>query len=168
MDIGNQGDFHAVYGVYYIEGNQEARTGNFEKKFEGSDIHILQDQTIYLTNGVQLVGLRDSMNSDKLPLESVLLGLDSEKPVITVSHRPVSLNELSDLGSDLTLCGHTIGGQYPFGSLFVRATGDMVYGQKTFQTMQAITTSGAGGYGIPAKFTSKSEIVIINVTFTGE
>ncbi len=158
--------FKAKYGVFYIEGNKEALINHYEKLFEESNVKFLEDQTIYLANGVQLIGLRDQSNKDKLPVEQVLLGMDSEKPIIVASHRPVDLDKLAGAGTDLVLCGHTIGGQYPLGNFYARLSNDMVYGQKKFDKMNAITTSGAGGYGVPVKFISKSEIALVHVTFT--
>ena len=118
-----------------------------------------------LTDGIQLVGLRDSADKKKISPEQLLSGIDTEQPVLVLSHRPKDLELLSRAGADLVLCGHTHGGQYPLGFLAALAANDMNYGIKKYGTMTAVTTSGAGGDGIPSKLTVPSEIVKLTVTF---
>lgn len=153
-------------GVYYIEGNQELRLEeDFTGYFKKAGILVLQDQTVRLTNGIQIVGLRDSADKKKIPPEQLFGGLDTEKPILVFSHRPKDFEQLTSAGADLVLCGHTHGGQYPLGFLAVLAANDMNYGMKKYGAMTAVTTSGAGGDGIPSKLTAPSEIVKITVTF---
>ncbi len=157
------------YGIYYIEGNQEVHLKeDLRNLLKDSEIKVLLDQTITLQNGIQLVGLRDLSDKRKNPVDRVLQSIAKESPVIVASHRPVDLETISSLGVDLTVCGHTIGGQYPLGFLPVSLVNDMVYGQKKIASMTAVTTSGAGGYGIPSKVTSKSEFVLIQLQLTGK
>ncbi len=161
-------DLSATYGVFYVEGNKELRMGeDFAAWFENIGITVLNDRTAHLANGVQLVGLRDLSDPEKLPPETVMQGVDRERPVVVASHRPKELKKLSAAGGDLVCCGHTLGGQYPLGSLAVRAVNDMNYGIKEYGAMRAITTSGAGGCGIASKLTAPSEIVLIRVSFEG-
>ena len=158
----------AKQGIYYVEGNQELRLKeDFTTYFRNAGITVLQDQTAYLPAGIQIVGLRDNADRNKMPVEQIMSGLDTEKPVIVISHRPKDLEKLSKAGADIVLCGHTHGGQYPLGFLAVLAANDMNYGIKKYDTMSAITTSGAGGYGIPSKLTVPSEIVELTIHFKG-
>lgn len=160
-------EFQAKLGVFYVEGNHEMRLNeDFTKWFADAGITVLRDQTACLVNGVQLVGIRDKVDSKKKPLRSLMAGLDSELPVIVLSHRPKQLQEMADLGADLVLSGHTHGGQYPLGFIPILMSNDMNYGLKKYGTMDAVTTSGAGGYGIPSKLTVPSEILKIKISFS--
>lgn len=156
----------AKEGIYYVEGNQELRLNEeFTAYFKQAGITVLQDQIAYLPSGIQIVGLRDNADKKKIPVEKLMSGIDKEKPVFVLSHRPKDLEKLSKAGADMVLCGHTHGGQYPLGFLAVLAANDMNYGFKKYGTMNAITTSGAGGDGIPSKLTVPSEIVKLIITF---
>lgn len=156
----------AKEGIYYVEGNQELRLKeDVTPYFKNAGITVLQDQSVRLTDGIQLVGLRDSADKKKISPEQLLSGIDTEQPVLVLSHRPKDLELLSRAGADLVLCGHTHGGQYPLGFLAALAANDMNYGIKKYGTMTAVTTSGAGGDGIPSKLTVPSEIVKLTVTF---
>ena len=156
----------ASQGIYYVEGNHELRLKeDFTGYFTKAGITVLQDQIAFLPDGLQIVGLRDSADSKKISIEKIMKGVDKEKPVLVFTHRPKQLEELSRAGVDVVLCGHTHGGQYPLGFLAILAANDMNYGLKKYDTMSAITTSGAGGYGIPSKLTVPSEIVKIKIQF---
>lgn len=156
----------ATYGVFYIQGNREAKLGSkCADWLQGSGITLLQDQTVYLWNGVQLVGLRDSSDKEKIPVEQILQGVDEEKPVIVAAHRAEKLQELAHRRADIVCCGHTPGAQYPPISFFSPLANDMKYGLKKYDTMSAVTTSGAGGFGIPVKLTVPSEMVVLQVRF---
>lgn len=157
---------NASEGVYYIEGNHEPRLKeDYTEYFTKAGITVLQDQIAFLPDGLQIVGLRDSVDSKKISVKKIMDSVDREKPVLVLTHRPKQLEELRRAGADVVLCGHTHGGQYPLGFLAILAANDMNYGLKKFDTMSAITTSGAGGYGIPSKLTVPSEIVKINIRF---
>ena len=159
-------ELSAEYGVFFVEGDHELKQKEaFTDQFTEAGITVLQDQATFLVNGIQLVGLRDPIDKKKQSLDFIMNSMDKEKPIVVVSHRPKQLAELSEYGVDVVLSGHTHGGQYPFGGLVNRVSNDMIYGQKKYGTMTAITTSGAGGYGIPSKVTVPSEIVKVKISF---
>jgi len=151
-------ELDAEYGVFFVEGDHELKQKEpFTDQISELGITVLQDQATYLVNGIQLVGLRDRIDQKKESLDFIMNGLDKEKPIIVVSHRPKELKELSEYGADVVLSGHTHGMDW--------LSNDMVYGTKKYGTMTAITTAGAGGYGIPSKVIVPSEILKIKVSF---
>ncbi len=149
------------YGVFYVEGNHEAK---LEKDtagyFREAGIQVLLDQVTTLPNGIQIAGRRDFASPEQLPLETILTGVNPEQPLILLSHQPREYEEAEKLGVDLVLSGHTHGGQFfgNFGTYFVN---DMNYGKKQIGKMTAITSSGIGALGVPAKLGVPSEMVVI-------
>ncbi len=154
-------ELSAPYGVFYVEGNHEAM---FEKEtagyFREAGIQVLLDQVTTLPNGVQIAGRRDFADQEQLPLETVLTGINEEKPLILLSHQPQEFEKAEKLGVDLVVSGHTHGGQL-FGNILTYLGNDMNYGKKQIGTMTAITSSGIGSMGVPAKLGVPSEMVVI-------
>lgn len=154
-------ELSAPYGVFYVEGNHEAKLEEeTADDFRAAGIQVLYDQVTVLPNGVRIVGRRDFEDDEQLPLETVLAGVDCTEPLILLSHQPRELKEAEKLGVDLALCGHTHGGQF-FGNILTYLGNDMVYGKKKFGTMTAITSSGIGAGGVPAKLGAPCEIVVV-------
>lgn len=154
------------YGVFFVEGNREVKNiGEIAECFKSAGIPVLQDQTVHLINDVQIVGLRDPQNPDKREEDTLMAGLDMAKPVIALTHRPKQLQKLSGLGVDLTLSGHTLGEAYPVELIPSVIDNDMVYGMKKIGAMSAITTAGAGRYGIPSRLMSSGEILLVKLAF---
>lgn len=153
--------FVSTYGTYYVEGNHEVYLReDTAKYFREAGIHVLADQITTLPNGVQIVGRQDFADKDQLPLETLMEGIDQERPVILLSHQPLEFEKAAGLGTDLVISGHTHGGQL-IGNIGTYLTNDMNYGLKKFGNMTAITSSGIGGWGVPAKLGFPSEIVVI-------
>lgn len=155
----------APYGVYYVEGNHEVYlhddTTNYFRK---AGIQVLLDQVAKLPNGIQIAGRRDLSDRKHLPLDQVLSGVDNNKPIILLSHQPLQFYDAARQNVDLVLSGHTHGGQL-WGNIGTYLTNDMNYGIKKFSDMTAITSSGIGGWGVPAKLGWKSEIVVIDYKY---
>lgn len=156
-------EFESTYGVYYVEGNHENYLKeDTTKYFREAGIQVLLDQVTTLSNGVQIAGRRDFADSEQLPLETVLTGVDPSKPLILLSHQPQEYKKASELGVDLVISGHTHGGQL-WGNFGTYLANDMNYGMKKYDDMTAITTSGIGGWGVPAKLGFPSEVVVITM-----
>ncbi|MCH5266226.1 MAG: metallophosphoesterase [Lachnospiraceae bacterium] len=159
--------FSARHGVFYVDGNHEDNlSGDVTSYFTSAGITVLRNQTASLANGVQLVGVEEQKEEDRVDLSRLMKNLDREKPIVVLSHRPEQLPDMSAAGADAALCAHTHGGRYPFSWLFLPFFNDMIYGVKQYGAMSAITTSGAGGYGVPAKLTAPSEIVYVQISFS--
>ena len=74
------------------------------------------DETIEIDHAFYLCGRPDyerpgrGIDTRKTPKE-LTEELDLTKPLIVIDHEPRELNELSEAGVDLDLCGHTHDGQ---------------------------------------------------------
>jgi predicted MPP superfamily phosphohydrolase len=94
--------------------------------------------------------------------------VDKDKPVILLDHQPVNLGEAEKEGVDLQLSGHTHNGQlwplnYVTGLIY-----EVSYGYKRKGNTQFIVSSGFGIWGPRIRLGSRSEVLLINVTFNGD
>ncbi|MEG0227199.1 MAG: metallophosphoesterase [Lachnospiraceae bacterium] len=175
------------YGVYACYGNhdiQEKILAGFtfrhkgkkvsdqrmDQLLENANITLLQDETKFIANKFYLAGRPDyerpgrGITTRKTPTE-ITAPLDLQKPVLVMDHEPRELQELSDAGVDLDLCGHTHDGQMFPGNLTIKLLWENAYGHLKKGSMHNIVTSGVGVFGPYMRVGTKSEIVQIKVTF---
>ena len=176
------------YGVYACYGNHdvaESTLGGFtlENKnipktsdarmdafLQDAGIQLLQDESVWIDNSFYLVGRRDYSSEEKskeirkTPQE-LLESLDHSKPIIVMDHQPRELQELSDAGADLDLCGHTHDGQVFPGNILVSLMWENSCGYLRKGEMHNIVTSGVGVFGPNMRVGTRSEICSIWVEF---
>lgn len=157
------------YGVIYVDGNHDC-----DCKYEWKDtlkdagVVTLDNRAIQLDNGVAIAGISyypvwktTNINAARLVSQA---GISEDAPCILVKHCPKKLAEVSK-GSDIVLCGHTHGYQYPNVALYSKIVFDNPYGLKECDDYSCITTSGVGAWGFHAKWPSKSEVVRLELRF---
>ena len=152
------------YGVYYAEGNheRECRTDP-EPYLLRAGITILKDEGVRLENGVNIVGRKNDL---KKSVEQIAAdcGLDPDAPTVVVQHRALGLKKL-DGETDVALCGHTHGYQFPFFGVLVPHQRDITYGHQMFGNTHVIVSSGVSEWGYRTKWPSQSEVTMINLSF---
>jgi uncharacterized protein len=161
-------------GLYAITGNHEfiGGAGRTIPYIESKGIRVLKDEVVTLPGGIQLIGRldRDSKrfyNKERLSLEELMKSVDRSKPVILLDHQPFHLNETEKNGIDLQLSGHTHNGQmWPLNYL-TRKIYELSYGYLKKGNSQIIVSSGYGLWGPRVRSGSHSEILLINIQFTG-
>lgn len=163
------GSVHAPLGTYYVYGNHDRQNyaasptftvAELDRTIQKSGIHILADHTAQLTDTLFLAGRRDR-TMGQMPAKDLLLTADPEDYLLLLDHQPYDFRLKQEAGADLTLSGHTHAGQiFPAGAF---TAGDLNYGEKILDTMTAIVTSGASGWGFPIRTSKHSEYVIIHV-----
>lgn len=161
-------NLHAPYGVYATLGNHDKYNGSMQKlidTLERSGIHVLYDEVFTVKDQLTLVGRKDRIDTDRLPLEQLMRGVDLQKPVILLDHQPYELDVAKESGVDLMLSGHTHRGQIFPGNLITNAIYENDWGYLSKGKMQSIVTSGFGFWGPPIRIGSRSEIVNIEVQF---
>ncbi|MGN1410036.1 MAG: metallophosphoesterase [Eubacteriales bacterium] len=164
------------HGVYYVFGNHDARwlwkkpahtKEDIINSLAAANVRVLEDEEVVTCGGkVRIIGRRDVTENRKSPEE--LLSPHSGDGIYNVllCHEPLELKKCADSGANLTLCGHTHGGQiFPIGvlsSLF--GINEMRYGIKKFgENSYAEVSSGVGTWKYPIRTESRSEIAVINV-----
>jgi predicted MPP superfamily phosphohydrolase len=159
-------------GLYAITGNHEF-IGGADRTIpyiESKGIRLLKDETVVLEGGIQLIGRidRDSRRfygKERLPLDSLIAKADTTKPVILLDHQPFHLGETASKGIDLQLSGHTHNGQiWPLNYLTAKIY-ELSYGYLKKGNTHFIVSSGYGLWGPRVRLGSRSEVLLINITF---
>lgn len=161
-------------GLYAITGNHEFIGGANRTipYIESKGIRILKDEMVTLKGGIQLIGRidRDSFRfyrKERMSLGELMKQADTTKPVILLDHQPFHLDETAKYGVDLQLSGHTHNGQmwplnYITAKIYELSCGYMKKGNTNF-----IVSSGYGLWGPRVRSGSRSEVLLINIKFTG-
>ena len=161
-------------GLLAITGNHEfiggaARTIPY---IESKGIRILKDEMVTLEGGIQLIGRidRDSYRfygKERLSLAELMKQADTTKPVILLDHQPFHLDESVKYGVDLQLSGHTHNGQMWPLNYVTSWIYELSYGYLKKGKSQFIVSSGYGLWGPRVRSGSRSEVLLINIKFSG-
>lgn len=156
------------YGIYLVLGNHDAalESGMLDSLTE-TGVTVLNDEMTVIGEDIQLIGCMDPVFGP-MSLEDLWASCapDPNAPVIVMTHRPRYFQQMSDLGCDLVMAGHTHGFNIPQ-FLGANLYGDMYSGIREYGSMTAVTTSGVSAWGYHYKWPAESEVVTIHVTFTG-
>jgi hypothetical protein len=161
-------------GLYAITGNHEFIGGAKRTipYIESKGIRVLKDETVILPGGIQLIGRldRDSnrfFGKERAPLDSLMKTIDHSRPVILMDHQPFNLDESEKNGIDLHLSGHTHNGQmWPLNYLTGKIY-ELSYGYLQKGKTHIIVSSGYGLWGPRIRSGSRSEVLMINLRFSG-
>ena len=176
------------YGVYAIYGNHDIEEKvlagfTFSKKGEkkqsdvrmdellkDANITLLRDEGVWINDSFYLYGRPDyskpgrGITTRKTP-KQITKNIDKTKPIIVLDHEPRELEELSEAGVDLDLCGHTHDGQLFPGNITTKVMWENSYGYLKKGNMHNIVTSGVGVYGPNMRVGTKAEVAIIDINF---
>ena len=172
--------FKSKYGTYIIFGNHEylniKEENNHEQDiinaFKHANMKVLKDDVVHLDNvGITFIG-RDDFSSSRYDIKraslpDLMMFSNTNKPIILLDHQPHDLDEPANLGVDLMISGHTHAGQvFPI-NLIEKLIYKNNYGiyKNTKQHFTSIVSSGFGFWGPPIRLMTRSEIVVIDVTF---
>jgi len=158
-------------GVYAITGNHEY-IGGIDKTLpylKSINIRLLVDETITLSNGIQLVGRNDHASGRgqqaPKPLIELLSGIDPVKPIIVMNHQPFNLQEAADAQVDLHLSGHTHNGQlWPF-NYITSAIFELSWGLLKKGNTYFYVSSGYGTWGPSVRIGNRPEVVVFKLKF---
>lgn len=172
--------FKSKYGTYIIFGNHEylniKEENNHEQDiinaFKHANMKVLKDDVVHLDNvGITFIGRDDFFSSrydiKRASLPDLMMFSNTNKPIILLDHQPHNLDEPANLGVDLMISGHTHAGQvFPI-NLIEKLIYKNNYGiyKNTKQHFTSIVSSGFGFWGPPIRLMTRSEIVVIDVTF---
>ncbi len=77
----------AKQGIYLTEGPEDAgQLEQFGEDFEKRGLHLLRDDCLFLSNGVQLAGCRESKSEKRKSLSDTLSLLNPDQPSIVVAY----------------------------------------------------------------------------------
>lgn len=133
------------YGKYFVMGNHDDNClYDFEKALTDAGVIILKDEAIKLPNGAILIGKDDStsvMPSDIMDKCQISQEDRKNNYIILAQHRPERAEQYKNQ-VDLMLCGHTHGNHFPKINPLSIFSDKLVYGERYYDDMCAITSSG--------------------------
>lgn len=165
----------ARHGVYGCLGNHEIYThteDDLSEQFNRNGIEILRQQIRDLTirgDVLRLVGI-DYVGRYVKPRVSKLLRESATRhPTILLSHQPNIFPEAAEAGIDLTLSGHTHGGQImlkvgDFELAPSQVISPYVAGHYKLDNSHLYVNRGLGTVGPPVRLNAPPEITLIKLT----
>jgi predicted MPP superfamily phosphohydrolase len=148
-------------------GNHEYRANRHAKLnwLKETGATVLVDSVAMPCSAFYLIGRDDAINRRRAPLAALMRDVDLSKPVILLDHQPVRLNEVVMNHVDLSLHGHTHNGQVWPNKLALKVYFECSYGYYRKGDAQFYVTSGIGFAGPPFRIGTRSELVVLHITF---
>lgn len=173
------GSIRSRYGIYYVCGNHDRNAYRNDPAYTIRELYgtltahgitVLEDETVVLNGDITLMGRADPGFSAQYGRASVQELLDKAHADpdtfwLVADHQPMELAKSAALGVDLTVSGHTHGGQvFPIG-LCDRLVhfNEMNYGCRERDGMYTVVTSGICGWGFPIRTEARSEYVWLEI-----
>lgn len=171
------GKLRADCGVYGVLGNHDHYAGaNLTRKMMVNyGVKNIDNQSVWIKKGndsVKIGGVGDLWRDIQVP-EKTLKELTKSQFAILVSHNPDYLEKINTDLIDLTLSGHTHGGQVTFfgwwAPILPSVRGQKYrYGLIDSGSMKSYISSGIGTVILPFRFFCRPEIVIIRLRKTSK
>ena len=166
----------APYGVFGCLGNHDfyADVDVVAREVDACGIKLLRNDAVKILKGnsfINLVGVDDVPFSGQAEpyLERALSSVQNPNPRILLCHKPYYLDTFASHNIDLTLAGHTHGGQIVFakvGNLVVCPAAlfsKYVWGLYKSGNSQMYITRGIGTVGVPFRINCPPEITKITL-----
>lgn len=163
------------YGKYFALGNHDYFYNGDKAESIASSLGftVLRDRYAIINNALIIAGREDigmshHSNHERKKLSDILTGTDKKLPLVLIDHQPLELSDAVDNNVDIQLSGHTHNGQlFPF-QLVTNILYEISHGILIRNSTHIIVSSGYGTWGPPVRTSGRTEIVLINVTFTGK
>jgi hypothetical protein len=157
------------YGVFTVLGNHEYYGGQDKGSFfDKAGMKVLCDTILSIDSSFNLGGRYDSHFRTRKSIDYFMKSYSDSLPLILVDHRPTELSEVSLTRTDIQLSGHTHNGQmFPI-NLITKSVYELSWGYRKIGNTHFFVTSGIRLWGPPVRTTGKSEIMVIDLSFTGK
>ncbi len=155
----------APLGKYFVAGNHEEFSDKtpYLQTIRDAGIKVLDNEQVEI-GGIRLMGVDyfNARTEDKFREILKKFAIEKNKPSILLAHSPYYFKVSEEEGIDLQLSGHTHAGQmFPANILTHFIFRGYDYGLKKFKNLTVYTSSGVGTWGIPMRFGSVSEVVVV-------
>ena len=164
---------NAKQGIYGVLGNHDHwESAELTRQMMNKNGIKICDNKSYWdkigNNSIKIGGVGD-LWEDTQQLEKTTYDLKESDFSILITHNPDYIENMPKNLIDLTLSGHTHGGQVTFFGIWAPILpseyGEKYrYGLKNFEGMQAYISSGIGTITPPLRFFARPEIVLITLT----
>ncbi len=155
----------APMGVFACLGNHEYISGLRESIafHEKSNIQILKDTTLMITDNLMLIGRDDVSNSKRKELSAIVNGANDNHFKLLLDHQPSNLEQAEQQNIDLQFSGHTHNGQvFPF-SLVAEAIFENTHGMIQKGLTKVYVSSGLGIWGGKFRIGTQSEYAVFDI-----
>ncbi|MDP1677725.1 MAG: metallophosphoesterase [Bacteroidota bacterium] len=164
-------------GVYGCLGNHDYFAKDVElvaKKVDECGIKLLRNDAIKIEKDnsfFNLIGV-DDIGRNVKPDDYMIRALSfvkNDQPKILLCHKPYYFSNAKNLGIDLTLSGHTHGGQVVFGKVdgtpisLAAFASKYIAGLYTLDKSQLYVNKGIGSVGIPFRINCPPELTVITL-----
>ena len=170
-------ELKAPHGVYGVFGNHDHYAGQIDtlaKEINGCGIKLLQNENVAIQRGdaaLYLLGIDDVGSSKRAGgfMNAAMAGTKPEGPKILLCHRPYYFDQAANRSIDLTLAGHTHGGQIVFMKIGkdviapARIVSPYVAGNYTIAQSHMYVSRGIGTVGVPIRLNCPPEITKITL-----
>ena len=167
------GEMKLRYGVWYCYGNHDQgyyrhkdyTAEELENELRSCGVHVLKDEYELVDDRFYIIGRKDGSREERLEMDELLKGLDTDKYMIVLDHQPSDYDSEAASPADLIVSGHTHGGQLlpvTFAGEWLKMN-DKTYGHEKRNGTDFIVTSGISDWEIKFKTGTRSEYVIINI-----
>ena len=164
--------FHLVPGrTFAVTGNHDTPVMNkgLREAIQNSGIRLLEyENTTVLLRGhpLQLAGIND-FHTDPNCLSRAFAGLDRSLPILLLAHNP-ELFVMPDNAADLTISGHTHGGQIRLpliGANYLPRRAEEFFDRGLFYKngQQLVVTSGLGTSLLPLRWNCPPEVLFLTL-----
>jgi len=166
-------DIRAPLGLFACPGNHEYY-GGLEKNIsylERAGVQELLDKALKIDGSFYVIGRKDRaalrFGDRRASLPAIMAAdqVEPSLPLIVLDHQPIGLEEAERAGLDLLLCGHTHAGQlFPL-NIINKLIYEKNWGYLKKGQTHIYVTSGAGTWGPAVRTGSRSEIVLLELSF---
>jgi predicted MPP superfamily phosphohydrolase len=181
-DLGELGEALAKLspplGIFAVPGNHErgvdADLSRWTALLEGRGVRVLVNAGVRVERAADSLWVAgvDDLGLGSPALERALEGCREDEPVVLLSHQPDLFVEAAHAGVDLTLSGHTHGGQISFFGFapWVRGHSRLGWyqGHHVRDHAQLFVGRGAGVTLVPVRIGAAPEIPLIELRATSE
>ncbi|MFT7615813.1 MAG: putative MPP superfamily phosphohydrolase [Candidatus Woesearchaeota archaeon] len=148
--------------VYYVTGNHEYYKGIGYVKTQLEQTQVVWLKKSITKGDIQFIGVDDLSKGEQL-VKALKNETLAKKFNVLLHHRPHGIKEVSKMGVDLFLAGHTHNGQiFPF-NFIVKIFYPYIKNQYTVGSMVLNVCVGSDTWGPPMRLGSVNEICVIDV-----
>ncbi|PJZ67598.1 phosphohydrolase [Leptospira wolffii] len=165
------GKLNSQYGTFFVTGNHEYYSGAVAwiRELEALGLNVLLNQNSLIRhNGAVLAvaGVTDYKAHTVIPghrtdPHQAAIGTEDAHYKMLLAHQPNSVFEAAKAGFHLQLSGHTHGGQYFPGNVFIYLFQKFVAGLSEWEGTQLYVSRGTGYWGPPLRIGAPSEITLL-------
>jgi predicted MPP superfamily phosphohydrolase len=170
-------ELKAPYGVYGCLGNHDFFAKNVElvaREIDNCGVKLLRNDTVTIHKGndyLNLIGVDDIGRNTK-PEEYITRAMSSvknEQPKILLCHKPYYIETAVQKNIDLTLSGHTHGGQIVFATIdrvpisLAALASKYIAGLYSLNGSQLYVNRGLGTVGVPFRINCPPEITVLTL-----